>query len=230
MPLSGVNHVYVRPRKIAAFEKEITALARRAAEAHDRFRWTAHQSLWGRPNHYAFVYQAETFADAEALGTIPDLWQRVYRGDMKKRFRRTNACIECVEHILLHDRPDLSFPPHAIDPSSYPYYAVTQVRARPGQAEACEELIRKLAEAIPKAEEATHLLTYQNYFGNLAEYWAARPLTELGELDGQLMGSLLLEKAFGPAEGGLLWRAGTEAVEFAHRELLVYRPELSYTV
>ena len=105
--------------------------------------------------------------------------------------------------------------------------AVTRIRGRPRHTEALEELIRKLSEAIAKVADTAHLASFQNYFGDLSEYWVVRPLTELGELDTQLVGATLLEKAFGPGEGGLLWRAGTEAVESAHRELLSYRPEMS---
>ena len=227
MSLTGVNHVYVRPEELREFEEQIEELSGRAASAKDRFRWSAHQSLWGEPNHFAFVYKTETFEDMEKLGRIPELWERNFKDDAAKRMARTNECIQSIEHIVLVDRAELSYPPDNVDPTAYPYAAVTQVRGRPGHAEACEELIRKLAEAIPKVDDPAHLMTFQNYFGNLDEYWLVRPLDDLGQLDTQLMGQPLLDKAFGPAEGGLFWRAGTEAIAFAKRELVAYRPELS---
>ena len=227
MPLTGVNRIQVRPEKITLFEEEVGELSQRAAETEDRFHWTGHQAQWGVPNHFAFVYEAENFAAIEELGSVRELWERIYPSEMKERFGRANECVQSIEQIILVDRPELSHPPHDVSPSAYPYAVVTQARCRAGHAEACEELIRKLAEAIPKVGDSAHLLTYENHFGTLGEYWIVRPLKQLSQLDEQLMGAELLERAFGPAEGGLLWRSGTEAVEFAQRELLMYRPELS---
>jgi hypothetical protein len=104
---------------------------------------------------------------------------------------------------------------------------VTSLRARPGQAEACEELIRKIAEAIPKTGDAARIITNQSIIGELNLYWTVRPLRSLSELDEQLPAPELLNKAFGPAEGGLLWRTGSEAVDQARREITGYVPELS---
>ena len=54
------------------------------------------------------------------------------------------------------ERPDLSYPAE-FEQRAFPAALVTLVRAQPGKQEACEELIRKVAEAIPKlGEPAQH--------------------------------------------------------------------------
>jgi hypothetical protein len=54
-----------------------------------------------------------------------------------------------------------------------------------------------------------------------------RPLRSLEELDAQLPAPELLERAFGPGEGGLIWRSGNEAIVEARREIMAYREDLS---
>ena len=54
-----------------------------------------------------------------------------------------------------------------------------------------------------------------------------RPLRSLADLDQQLSGPELLNKAFGTAEGGLIWRNGTEALEQAQRQIVALREDLS---
>ena len=63
--------------------------------------------------------------------------------------------------------------------------------------------------------------------GVLAEYWTARPLEDLSELDDQLPPAELLNQAFGAAEGGLIYRTGLEAIEEVKRQIVVYRQDLS---
>ena len=40
-------------------------------------------------------------------------------------------------------------------------------RARPGHADALEELVRKVAEAIPKVDDPARISTWQSYFGDM---------------------------------------------------------------
>ena len=54
-----------------------------------------------------------------------------------------------------------------------------------------------------------------------------RNLDALGELDNQLPPQELLNQAFGPAEGGLIYRAGLDAIDSIERSILLYREELS---
>ncbi|MBW2269450.1 MAG: hypothetical protein JRH16_12815 [Deltaproteobacteria bacterium] len=62
---------------------------------------------------------------------------------------------------------------------TYPFAVVTTARVRPGHTEACEELIRKIAEAIPKLDDPARISTFQSIVGDLHTYWVVRPLHEL---------------------------------------------------
>ena len=86
---------------------------------------------------------------------------------------------------------------------------------------------RKVAEAIPKLDDSARIMSYQTIFGDLSQYWTVRPLESMADLDRQLPAAELLTQAFGPAEGGLIFRTGLEAMARVEREMVVYRPELS---
>lgn len=70
-------------------------------------------------------------------------------------------------------------------------------------------------------------MTYQTVIGDLSEYLTVRPLNEIGEMDSQRPAQELLNQAFGPAEGGLIYRAGLDAIESVERSILLTRAELS---
>ena len=131
-----------------------------------------------------------------------------------------------LRQTISRERPDLSCPPDRRD-RGYPAAIVTVLRARPGRQEACEELIRKLAEAIPKVGDPARLVAFQTLVGDLAQYWTVRPLQNLGELDRQALPADLLNQAFGAAEGGLIFRSGLEAIDDVRREIVLYREDLS---
>lgn len=228
MALTIVNSVGIRPDRMGQFQDEVAQLAEAATDKGEEWRWTAHRTLFGETLVMHFVTLTESFAELEPLGTVDELWTRVL-GEKKGQegFRDANECVQTVQHTISTLRPELSYPPDEIQPGAYPAAAVTSVRARPGQAEACEELIRKIAEAIPKTGDGARIITNQSIIGELNLYWTVRPLRSLSELDEQLPAPELLNKAFGPAEGGLLWRSGSEAVEQARREITGYVPELS---
>ena len=228
MALTIVNSVGIRPDRMGQFQDQVAHLAETATDQGETWRWTAHQTLFGESLVMHFVTQAERFADVEKLGTVEQLWLRVL-GDKKgtEGFRDANACVQTVQHTISTLRPELSYLPNEMQPSAHPAAVVTAVRARPGQAEACEELIRKIAEAIPKTGDAARIITNQTLVGELNLYWTVRPLRSLGELDQQLPAPELLNQAFGAAEGGLLWRTGAEAIEQPRREITGYVPELS---
>lgn len=175
----------------------------------------------------AFEGQAD-FGALEALGTVDELYRRVLgekQGD--ELFVRSSECIQARQHTLSIERPDLSYAPDATVRTAPAFDVVTLVRARPGQHEACEELIRKIAEAIPKVGDPTRLVTYQVVVGDLREYWTTRPLRRLADFDQQLATAELLNRAFGAAEGGLIWRSGNESIAEVRRELVAYREDLS---
>lgn len=227
MPLTAVNSVTLRLDRIREFEEAVGELAKRAEGKDEKLRWTAHQVAFGKTGNLHFVYGADDFGALEKLGTVEALWQRVM-GEKRgaERFQSTSAAVEAGQHTISIDRPELSYPPDSQDRASA-YSLVTLARIRPGQAEAAEELIRKVAEAIPKTDDPARLTTYEVRFGELQQLWTVRPLASLSEIDEQRPTAELLVDAFGTAEGGLVWRTGTAAMESVSREILVYREELS---
>ena len=102
-----------------------------------------------------------------------------------------------------------------------------RVGVRPGRQEAYEELVRKLAEAIPKLDDPARMITFQPLVGELSGWWTVRPVDDLAELDAQRTPQDLLHEAFGAGEGGLIWRGGLDAIEDARRDIVVYREDLS---
>ncbi len=104
---------------------------------------------------------------------------------------------------------------------------VTQIRARPGAQEECEELIRKVAEAIPKVDDPSRFTTWQTLMGDRLAYGIAFPLSGIGDLDKRLSPAELLEKAFGTSEGGLIYRQGREAISKLQTSISMYREDLS---
>lgn len=228
MALIRVTSVTLRPDRAAAFQQGVAELATAAAKKKIDWHWTAHQTIFGPGLVLHFSSRAESFQEIEAQGQVDDLWLRVL-GDAEgaEGMARTNECIQSVQQMISIDRPDLSYAEDVGAPGDYPYAVITVARVRPGHADSCEELIRKVAEAIPKVGDSARLVAYQVMLGDMSAYWTVRPLRSLAELDQQLPAPELLNQAFGPAEGGLLWRSGSEAIQEARREVTRLVPELS---
>lgn len=228
MPLSNINSVTLRPDRTGDFQERVADLAGKARASSDPWRWTAHQTLFGDVQTIHFAAECPDFAAIQELGTVQGLWHRVLgEKDGEQAYRQTNACVQGVQQTVSIDRPDLSYPPEGDDRTAYPFALITSARARPGQAEAAEELIRKVAEAIPKVGDPARIIANQSLVGELGVYWVVRPLRSLADLDEQTAVPDLLTRAFGNGEGGLIWRAGSEAMEQVRREILAYVPELS---
>ena len=228
MSLTMVNSVTLRPGSVLRFQEAVGQLCQAAGEKEDAWHWTAHETLFGDARLIHFAYAAPDFASLQGLGTIVELWGRALGEERGlELFERANECIEHAEHTVSRDRPDLSYPPDDMHVEQWPMAVVTMARARPGHSEACEELIRKVAEAIPKLDDPARIVTYQVIIGDLMAYWTIRPLRGLADLDAQLPAPDLLTRAFGPGEGGLIWRTGQEAIQEAQRHVLAYRADLS---
>jgi hypothetical protein len=228
MALQIVNSVAVRPDRLVPFRESIQELATAAREGGESWSWIAHQTLFGTSTRLHFASVASDFEQLAERGTIEDLWHRVL-GEKRGAggFQRANECIQSAEQTVAIDRPDLSYEEGLDATASYPFAVVTVATARPGHADAAEELIRKIAEAIPKVGDPARLLAFQSVMGTLNTYWTVRPLRQLRELDHQRPAPELLNQAFGPAEGGLIWRSGMDAVESGRRVIMAAVPELS---
>jgi hypothetical protein len=227
MPLTSVLSERVRPKQVRRYEELVQQLAKRAVQRKEAWHWTAHQTVFGEVDRFHYVSEAPDFAALGARGRADDLVRRLMgEKEGNEWLREANEGVESVRHTVSMERPDLSYPPER-RARPFPAAVVTLLRARPGGREACEELIRKVAEAIPKAGDPARLVAYQTLIGDLSTYWTVRPLQDLGELDRQLQPADLLTRAFGAAEGGLIFRTGTEAIEEVRREIVLHREDLS---
>ncbi len=231
MALTSVFTVMLRPEKARAYEQGLQRITERARAKKDAFRWTAHQTIGGEVGTLHFVSEA---ADWAALGsrdvTPAHLVLRLFgETDGARLLEELSACTLGAQQTIGRERPDLSYPPDAreLARERAPFALVTRIRARAGQQDACEELIRKIAEAIPKVDDPAHITTLQSLIGDLRLYWTVRPLRALADLDRQSLPADLLNRAFGPGEGGLVFRSGMEAMEGAERSLVMLRPDLS---
>jgi hypothetical protein len=227
MPLTSVLSVEIRPDRLRQYAELVQSLAARAAEQKEEFHWTAHQTTFGELGTMYFVSEDPDYAGLATRGTTQELILRVLGDD--EGVRTLDSFSECIVSQRLTvsvDRPDLSYPPEPMN-RIFPSAVVTEVRIRAGGRDALEELVRKIAEAIPKVDDPMRLTTYQVVLGNLSEIWTIRPFEDLSELDDQLVVAELLNQAFGVAEGGLIFRTGLEAIEEMTRQVTVYREDLS---
>ena len=228
MSLANVLTVDVRPDRARRYAELCSELAQNAQNHQDPLHWTAFETRIGPSNRLYFVIAAESFGDLESLGSHEEMFVRVL-GELRGREwqEEVGSCVASQSQDVSIDRPELSYPPDSADRTA-PFALVTVVNARPGQQDACEELIRKVAEAIPKVDDSTRITAYQTILGDLSQYWTIRPLERLADLDRQIPLPELLDRAFGPAEGGLIFRSGLEAMARVERQVVAFRPELSH--
>ena len=228
MALNTVLSVEVKPGEIVRYAAHVERLADAARKKKDKFTWGAFATLFGERTGFHFVSAVENFAALEARGGAPELVARVLGATEAPRFvEETGACVASQRLTIGVDRPDLSYLRAPLQPGTVRAGSVTRIRIRSGGREAFEELLRKLAEAIPKLDDPAQLVTRQTLVGNTAEYVVIRPLRALADLDQQRSPDQLLTQAFGPGEGGLIFRNGGDAIELIEREIVGLREELS---
>ena len=219
----------VRLDSLVTFEDGVARLSKTAVEKKYERPWTAYQVVHGQVGTIAFITLHDDWQSLGAQTAPATLFEDVLgEKEGRKHFAAVNACLEQIESIVAVDRPELSCadaPPAAATPP--PMMQFTQIGARPGGQEACEELILKVAEAIRKVDDPTRFRTYQTLAGDRLRYGIAFPLQGLGDLDQQLAPPDLLTKAFGAAEGGKILRSGREAMESLETNISVYREDLS---
>ncbi len=227
MPLTSILSVEIQPDRILDYQNAIGELAAQARDEKEVFKWTAHELAYGGPATISYVSNVENFAGLAQQGLPTEMVVRVL-GESKgaKALGVFGSCTRTTRTALSIDRPDLSYAP---EPREVPaaIASVTLIHARPGHVEGCEELIRKVAEAIPKVGDPARMTAFQNVAGDLSQYWTVRAVDQLSELDSQLPAPELLNQAFGPAEGGLIFRAGLDAIQHVERRIMIYREALS---
>ena len=224
--LTTVLSISVRPDRSSAYEARVHRLADKAKAQQEPFEWAAYQTMAGTLGTVHFVSQCPDWATLGAREPVELLIRRLM-GDTEgaQLIDQLNECVGAQRFIIGRDRPDLSYPPELNAPMRA-LGMVTVFRCTPGGQDACEELIRKVAQAIPLVRDPRRVVAYQTVVGDLRTYWAVTPLADLAELDTILPPAELLTKAFG-AEGTLIHRTALDAIERMDRQLTVLRPELS---
>ena len=227
MPLTTVLSERIRPEALRRYEGLVQRVAKKAVQQKEAWHWTAHQTAFGEVDTIHYVSVSADFAAIGSRG-LPDEMVRRVMGEKEgnELLEQSSECVLSRQQIIGMERPDLSYPPERRE-RTHAAAVVTTIRARPGGQEGCEELIRKIAEAIPKVGDPARLVAFQTLVGDLARYWTVRPVENLGELDRQLQPAELLNKAFGAAEGGLIFRAGLESIQEVQRQIVLYRQDLS---
>ena len=224
--LTTVLSVSVRPDRSSAYEARVHRLADKAKSQKEPFEWAAYQTVAGALGTVHFVSLCPDWASLGAREPIEPFIRRLM-GDTEgaQLIDQLNECVAAERHIVGRDRLDISYAPE-LDQPMRPIGMVTVFRCKPGGQDACEELIRKVAQAIPLVRDPRRFVAYQTVVGDLRTYWAVTPLANLAELDAILPPNELLTKAFG-AEGALIYRTALDAIEHMDRQLTVLRPELS---
>ncbi len=228
MSLLTVVTVSVRPDKIRPYEELVHSLAEKAKSGHEDFEWAARQEISGNLHTMHFVSQAEDWATLASRESLAVFACRVL-GDARGRqfLDGVNECVISRISAVARQRLDLSQPPSA-GAEHTAISMVSMLQVRPGGEDAGEELIRKVAQAIPLVKDPRRFIAYQAFTGNPRLYWTVSPLQDLGDLDRMLSPQELLQNAFG-AEGAMIYRTGFEAIERIERRLTILRPELSHT-
>jgi len=183
MSLMTVLSVSVRPDRFSAYEARVHQLAEKAVAQKEPFEWAARQVTAGALGTIHFTSECSDWATLSTRQPIEELIRKVM-GDTEgtQLIDQLSECVLSERHTIGQERADLSYPP---DPQSTlkPFGTVTIMRARPGGQDALEELIRKVAQAIPQAKDPRRFRAYQTVMGDLQTYWAAVPLADVAELD-----------------------------------------------
>ena len=217
----------VRLDSMGDFEDICARLSQEAISMGYERPWTALENRHGQVGTLAFVTLHENWASLGSQAPPTEVFEQVLgESEGRQAFREANACLESTESIVAIQRPDLSYSEGAVTnvPTMMQF---TQGRARRGGQDAVEELLRKIAEAIPKVDDSITFRAYETLVGDRQMYTSVVPLTGLADLDRMVPFPELLTQAFGAAEGGLIYRSGREAIESLETSIVVVREDLS---
>ena len=227
MPLVSVFTDQIRPDRVRRYEELVAELAAEARKKKEAWRWTAHEVKFGPLARVYYVSRHEDYTDIEKHGDPQALFTRVLGEKQgRKQLDEANECRVSSERVLGIHRPELSYPQEAAEGIA-PITSLAFIRARPGLQHIVEELLLKLAEAIPKTGESASIASFQAVTGDMLGYWVARPLNRLADLDRQSIGRDLLIKAVGQNEAERIFRSGLEGIDQLQREIIAYREDLS---
>jgi hypothetical protein len=227
MALTTSLRVSVRPDAIHRHEDCVRRLVGRARPDPDSFSWTAYQIVAGVVGAYFYGSEADDWASLTARESTDALTRRLFgEEEGSSLLEQMNNGVTGARLIVFRDRPDLSYFPEQVDQP--PAFIIrTRIRACAGGQDACEELIRKVAETVPKVDDPRRFRTLQTLIGDLNEYSIVRTVSDPAHLDHERTVPDLLNEVFGAAEGGLLLRTGREAIESVQSDLALYRDDLS---
>ena len=229
MTLVNSDRCRVRLGSMVAFEDVVARLSKAAAEKDYDQPWMAYQTLHGAVGNISFITLHENWQDLAKQAPPATVFQDLFGPEQGSTlFAEATACLDGMESIVAMDRPELSYSEGRVEQPA-PFMQFTQIRARAGAAEECEELIRRVAEAIPKVDDATRFTAWQTLMGDRLTYGVSYPLSGIGDLDERLSPADLLEKAFGNSEGSLIYRQGRQAISEMQTSISVYREDLSNT-
>jgi hypothetical protein len=227
MSINTVVRYRIRPDRIPAWENALADIAKRAHEESDPIRYLCAQVQGGELSSYDIVLPGETVSEAATREPAPALIARLFNSKEAARVMAdTSGSILSAQSTILRDRPELGYPDEA-GGGEMAAAVVTTAVVRPGHQEAVEELFRKVAEAIPKTGDVRRFSTWQPLIGDMRALHAVRPVRAFADLDQIGPIDELLVQAFGPAEGGLVYRAAGEGLESLTSQLMVLRADLS---
>jgi hypothetical protein len=205
----------------------VRRLAEKAKQDPDTLNWNGFQVLAGELGSYFYGTQADDWASIIAREQNAEMILRLFgEQEGSALMKQLNECVSSMRYLVFRDRPELSYAPDQAEQVP-PFVMRSRVRARPGGQDACEELIRKVAECVPKVDDPRRFNTLHTIIGDINEYSIGRAVNDPAELDRERTVPDLLNEVFGPAEGGLILRAGREAIESVQADLAVYREDLS---
>lgn len=227
MAMSTSLRTTVRMASVDGYEEAVKKLAEKARGDPATLDWVAYQAIHGPMGTYFFARQFESWKAIIESEPTAAMVRRLFPGQTGMALmEQLNEGMVSIESVVLQDRPELGYPADERDQPA-PFLRRTRITVRPGGNDACEELLRKVAEAVPKVDDPVRFSTTQLLVGDLHQYGVVSPIDDPGELDAQRRVPDLLNGAFGPDEGGLIWRAGRDAIAAAYTDIWMYRADLS---